>query len=50
METHASISPEEASAALAMAWSSRARVAWAGYPAWYWLATGLTLGARASRR
>jgi hypothetical protein len=47
METHAQISPEEASAALAMARSSRARVAWAGYPAWYWLGTAAGLGVAA---
>lgn len=45
METNESISPDEASAALAAARHSRARVAWAGYPAWYWLTTGAAMGA-----
>jgi len=45
METHGSISPHEASAALASVRRSRARVALSGYPAWYWLATGACLGA-----
>ncbi|MEV4319106.1 hypothetical protein [Actinocrispum sp. NPDC049592] len=44
METEGSISAAEASAALAATRSSRARVAWAGYPAWYWLLTGAGLG------
>jgi hypothetical protein len=43
METHGSISPAEAEAALASVERSRARVAWAGYPAWYWLGTGAGL-------
>ncbi len=45
METHGAVSPDEASAALAAARHSRTRVAWAGYPAWYWLATGAAMGA-----
>jgi len=50
METHEPIdhdpiSREEASAALAAAKRSRTRVAWSGYPAWYWLTTGAGLGA-----
>jgi hypothetical protein len=45
METHEPISPDEAMVALAAAESSRRRVAWAGFPAWYWLATGALLGA-----
>lgn len=48
METYGGSGPidaDEASAALAAARHSRARVAWAGYPAWYWLATGAALGA-----
>jgi hypothetical protein len=44
METNGSISVDEASAALASARRSRARVAWSGYPKWYWLATGAGLG------
>jgi len=39
METHGPVSPAEAAAALAAVRRSRARVAWAGYPTWYWLAT-----------
>jgi hypothetical protein len=45
METNGRISAGEASAALAAARQSRARVAWAGYPAWYWLTTGAAMGA-----
>lgn len=49
METHEPISREpisreEASAALASTRQSRIRVAWQGYPAWYWLITGAGLG------
>ncbi len=44
METNGSISTEEASAALASVAQSRNRVAWRGYPAWYWLATGAAFG------
>ena len=49
METHESIdhdpiSREEASEALASTRQSRARVAWSGYPAWYWLITCACLG------
>jgi hypothetical protein len=40
METGGSISAAEASAALASVRGSRARVAWTGYPRWYWLTTG----------
>ena len=43
METNGSISVPDASAALAEVRQSRARVAWSGYPAWYWLATGAGL-------
>jgi hypothetical protein len=45
METHGSVSVDEASVALAAVERSRSRVAWSGYPAWYWLATGAGLGA-----
>jgi hypothetical protein len=45
METHDPVSRDEASAALASAQDSRRRVAWSGYPAWYWLVTGAGLGA-----
>jgi len=45
METHGSIDAEEAAAALASVRESRARVAWSGYPAWYWITTGTALGA-----
>jgi hypothetical protein len=45
METNEWISAGEASAALAAAKRSRARVAWSRYPAWYWLTTGACLGA-----
>jgi len=44
METHGSISADEAAAALVAARRSRARVAWQGYPTWYWLSTGACLG------
>jgi hypothetical protein len=44
METYEPISAQEAAAALASARRSRARVAWARYPAWYWLTTGAGLG------
>ena len=43
METHGSISAAEASAALASVERSRARVAWSGYPAWYWFGTAAGL-------
>jgi hypothetical protein len=43
METHGPVSPAEAAAALASVRRSRARVAWAGYPTWYWLATAAAL-------
>lgn len=43
METNGSIAAGEASAALASVRDSRARVAWSGYPAWYWVATGAGL-------
>jgi hypothetical protein len=45
METNGSISTDEATAALASVRESRTRVAWCGYPAWYWLTTGAGLGA-----
>lgn len=45
METHGRISAAEASAALASVRRSRTRVAWTGYPAWYWLATAAGLAA-----
>ena len=44
METYDPIDADEASAALAATRHSRARVAWSGYPAWYWLTTGAVLG------
>jgi hypothetical protein len=43
METKGPISAAEASSALASARESRARVAWAGYPTWYWFATAAVL-------
>jgi hypothetical protein len=43
METSGSIDAAQASAALAAVRRSRARVAWSGYPAWYWPATGVGL-------
>ena len=43
METNRPIEIDEASAALAAVRRSRARVAWAGYPAWYWFGTGAVL-------
>ncbi len=49
METYESIGGDiggdEASAALAAVRDSRARVAWSGYPKWYWLMTGACYGA-----
>ncbi|WP_326952403.1 hypothetical protein [Amycolatopsis sp. NBC_01286] len=45
METNRSINAPDASAALAEVRRSRARVAWSGYPAWYWLVTGAGLSA-----
>jgi hypothetical protein len=45
METNGSISAAEASAALASIQRSRARVAFGGYPAWYWLTTAAGLSA-----
>ena len=45
METNGSISTDEATAALASVRQSRIRVAWSGYPAWYWLTMGAGLGA-----
>lgn len=47
METHGSIDADEAAAALASVRQSRTRVAWSGYPAWYWIATGSGLAALA---
>lgn len=43
METHGPISAAEASAALASVEGSRTRVAWAGYPTWYWIASAAGL-------
>jgi hypothetical protein len=43
METQGPVSAAEASAALTAVERSRARVAWAGYPAWYWLGTAAGL-------
>jgi hypothetical protein len=43
METHGPVSAAEASAALASVERSRARVAWSGYPRWYWLTTAAGL-------
>jgi hypothetical protein len=45
METNGSIDAGEAAEALASVRHSRYRVAWSGYPAWYWLGTGACLGA-----
>ena len=45
METYEPIDADEAAAALASVRRSRAQVAWSGFPAWYWLATGAGLGA-----
>ena len=45
METFGSVDADEASAALESVRRSRTRVAWSGYPAWYWLTTGACLGA-----
>jgi hypothetical protein len=45
METYGSIDEGQASEALASVRQTRARVAWSGYPAWYWLATGAGMGA-----
>lgn len=39
METRGPVSAAEASVALASVRQSRKRLAWAGYPAWYWLGT-----------
>jgi hypothetical protein len=47
METYGSVSPQEAAQALETAQRSRARVAWSGYPWWYWAVTGAGLGAMA---
>ncbi|HZR53173.1 MAG TPA: hypothetical protein VFB06_27125 [Streptosporangiaceae bacterium] len=44
METNEPVTRDEASAALASVRDSRRRVAWRGYPAWYWPATGAALG------
>jgi hypothetical protein len=43
METSGSISAAEASAALTSAERSRERVAWTGYPAWYWLSAAAVM-------
>jgi hypothetical protein len=45
METSGPISAAEALAALAEVKRSRTRVAWTGYPTWYWLVTAAGLGA-----
>lgn len=45
METNGRISVDEAAAALAATKRTRARVAWSGYPVWYWLMMGASLGA-----
>lgn len=45
METNGSINADEAAAALASVTRSRARVAWGGYPVWYWLGTAACLAA-----
>lgn len=45
METEGPVSAAEASAALASVRLSRTRVAWTGYPVWYWLATAAGLAA-----
>lgn len=45
METYGAVNRDEAAAALASIRDSRRRVAWSGYPAWYWPATGAALGA-----
>jgi hypothetical protein len=45
METYEPIDADEAAAALASVRHSRTRVAWSGYPAWYWLTAGACLGA-----
>ena len=44
METNGPVSAAEASAALASVERSRTRVAWAGYPRWYWFAAGAGIG------
>jgi hypothetical protein len=44
MNTYERVSADEAAQALAAAESSRARVAWSGYPWWYWIGTGAGLG------
>lgn len=44
METSGPISAAEASAALAEVERSRLRVAWTGYPTWYWLVVAACLG------
>jgi hypothetical protein len=45
METQGTVGPAEASAALASVQQSRTRVAWIGYPTWYWLGTAAGLAA-----
>lgn len=47
METYESVTRDEATAALASVRDSRRRMAWRGYPAWYWPATGAAFGALA---
>jgi hypothetical protein len=45
METNEYVEVDQAKEALASVRASRAKVAWSGYPAWYWLGTGAGLGA-----
>lgn len=45
METNGVVSAAEASAALESVQDSRSRVAWTGYPAWYWLGTAAGMAA-----
>jgi hypothetical protein len=45
METVDPVNRDEAAAALASVRDSQRRVAWSGYPWWYWPATGAVLGA-----
>ena len=49
METDEPIGADEAAAALASVRHSRARVAWSGYPAWYWLVVMATRAACRAR-
>ncbi len=45
METHGRIDAADAARALDVVRHSRARVAWSGYPAWYWVGTAACLAA-----